>query len=367
MLPSGYIPATAQEALLQAYLGDHGVTTHDRRFRQALATLDDVDLQALTAGPTAPRTQQTLDELRDPSRRPLAPYGAPITDFQPDQPELPTATIVHNLRRSRKGAAGPSGLTADTLRLLLDDEETTTQLATVAQQLANAQVPTSIAAAIGFGRVVALRAIGDVLRHLVARSLAQQHATAIHTTCAPHQFALSTRAGTEAVVRAISVATQSNPQHTVLSVDGIGAYDTISRHSMLHGLMNVPIVNRCLPFVRMFYGQASQYIWRAALQAIQEQLHPNELLLAYLDDVYAVVPPTRVREVYDVMAHELHSLRPNMTLRSPVVYVNCWGNPTSQQQHLAEHTFHLHSAALDAADALQGPDWNPPTWLEILN
>ena len=168
---------------------------------------------------------------------------------------------MHNLRRSRKGAAGPSGLTADTLRLLLDDEETTTQLATVAQQLANAQVPTSIAAAIGFGRVVALRAIGDVLRHLVARSLAQQHATAIHTTCAPHQFALSTRAGTEAVVRAISVATQSNPQHTVLSVDGIGAYDTISRHSMLHGLMNVPIVNRCLPFVRMFYGQASQYIW----------------------------------------------------------------------------------------------------------
>ena len=40
------------------------------------------------------------------------------------------------------------------------------------------------------------------------------------------------------------------------------------------------------------------------------------------------------------------SLRPNMTLRSPVVYVNCWGNPSSQQQHLAERTFHLHSAAL---------------------
>ena len=290
---------------------------------------------------------------------------------------------MHNLRRSRKGAAGPSGLTADTLRLLLDDEETTTQLATVAQQLANAQVPTSIAAAIGFGRVVALRAIGDVLRHLVARSLAQQHATAIHTTCAPHQFALSTRAGTEAVVRAISVATQSNPQHTVLSVDGIGAYDTISRHSMLHGLMNVPIVNRCLPFVRMFYGQASQYIWhdrtghphlisqgeggeqgdplmpalfslgqRAALQAIQEQLHPNELLLAYLDDVYAVVPPTRVREVYDVMAHELHrhthaqlnsgktrvwnasgTLPPNMASLGPDVWV---GSPTlpSHQQGL---------------------------------
>jgi hypothetical protein len=42
---------------------------------------------------------------------------------------------------------------------------------------------------------------------------------------------------------------------------------------------------------------------RAALQAIQQQLQPDELLLAYLDDIYAVVPPTRVREVYDLMAH----------------------------------------------------------------
>ena len=47
----------------------------------------------------------------------------------------------------------------------------------------------------------------------------------------------------------------------------------------------------------VFLGQ------RAALQAIQQQLQPDELLLAYLDDIYAVVPPTRVRAVYDLMAH----------------------------------------------------------------
>ena len=46
---------------------------------------------------------------------------------------------------------------------------------------------------------------------------------------------------------------------------------------------------------------------RAALQAIQRRLNPTELLLAYLDDVYAVVSPDRVREVYDLMAHELHA------------------------------------------------------------
>ena len=100
--------------------------------------------QALTAGPTAPCTQQTLDELRDPSRRPAALYEPPddqITTFQPEQPaELPMATIIQNLRRSRKGAApGPSGLTADTLRLLLVDEPATHQLATVAQHVARAK------------------------------------------------------------------------------------------------------------------------------------------------------------------------------------------------------------------------------------
>ena len=46
---------------------------------------------------------------------------------------------------------------------------------------------------------------------------------------------------------------------------------------------------------------------KTALQAIQQQLHPRELLLAYLDDVYAVVQPDRVRAVYDIMAHHLHT------------------------------------------------------------
>ena len=78
--------------------------------------------------------------------------------------------------------------------------------------------------------------ICDALRRIVARNLVQQYATTIHTACAPHQFALSTRAGTVAVVRTISVASQSNPQHTVLSADGIGAYATISRNSMQQGL-----------------------------------------------------------------------------------------------------------------------------------
>ena len=306
--------------------------------------------QALTAGPTAPGTHGTLEELRDPARRPPEPYqplSPEVSNFQPDQPiQLPAHTIVHNLRKSKRGAApGPSGLTSDTLRLVLDDEEATQRLTAVAESLARADVPPSIIPCLGLGRMVALQKpngrvrgiiIGDVLRRLVSRSLAQTYAEAIHTACSPHQFALSTRAGTEAIIHTITAATQANPAHTVVSVDGIGAYDTISRESMLQGLMAVPAANRSLPFVRMFYGQPSEYVWhddqghdhiitqaeggeqgdpfmpalfslgqKGALQAIQRQLHPTELLLAFLDDIYAVVMPGRARTVYDITAHEL--------------------------------------------------------------
>ena len=113
--------------------------------------------------------------------------------------------ILTALRRSRKGAApGPSGLTADTLRLVLDDETTTALFVEVCQHLAQARVPLNIAQAIGLGRMVALTkpnggirglVIGDVLRRVIARCIAQVFATQFHAACAPHQFALSTRGG----------------------------------------------------------------------------------------------------------------------------------------------------------------------------
>ena len=46
---------------------------------------------------------------------------------------------------------------------------------------------------------------------------------------------------------------------------------------------------------------------RAAFRTMQQHLLPNEALLAFLDDVYVVVPPNRVRPVYDTLAHTLQS------------------------------------------------------------
>lgn len=306
--------------------------------------------QALTATPPAPGTAATLAQLRDPVRRPTEPYSAlpeEVQHFAPADPlHIPAERLLTALRRSRKGAApGPSGLTADTLRLVLDNEATTNLFVDVCQMLAQARIPPHIAKALGLGRMVALQkphggvrglVIGDVLRRVVSRSMAQLFASQFHTACSPHQFALSTRAGTGAIVHALTTTTEHNHASTILSIDGIGAYDTISRASMLQGLCNTPDANRCLPFVRLWYSSDSEYVWhdangqhhsvtqaeggeqgdpmmpalfslgqQPALQRVQAQLEPGETLYAFLDDIYAVVQPHRVRPVYDLLAHHL--------------------------------------------------------------
>ena len=55
--------------------------------------------------------------------------------------------------------------------------------------------------------------------------------------------------------------TDLHPDSTVLSVDGIGAFDLVSREAMLSGLRNMEGGDTLLPFVAQFYGRPSQYIW----------------------------------------------------------------------------------------------------------
>ena len=54
--------------------------------------------------------------------------------------------------------------------------------------------------------------------------------------------------------------TEMNPEATVTSIDGVSAYDLISKESMLTGLRNVMGGNAALPYVRLFYGRPSVYV-----------------------------------------------------------------------------------------------------------
>ena len=46
-----------------------------------------------------------------------------------------------------------------------------------------------------------------------------------------------------------------------MSIDGIGAFDVVSRQAMLEGLLTVERSDSAMPFVLQFCGSASSYLW----------------------------------------------------------------------------------------------------------
>ena len=329
-------------------------TSDDARARRATALVHLGELssaaRALTAEPLAPGNTDSLAELRDPARRPPVPY-APLADAtlhcRPHQPcPFPEVSFLDGLRSARRGsAAGPSGATNEHLRILLDDEEDARLLYGAASRLANATVPPVVLEGLRVGRLVALRkpngrvralVVGDVLRRLVGRVLAQHFAPHLQAACMPYQYGLSTRVGTEAVSRLLRAATEASPRATVLSADAVGAFDHVSRGSMLDALHGHPELQPLLPFARQFYASPSSYTWidddghahqvtqgeggeqgdplmpalyalaqHEALNDLQNQLRDGEAVFAFLDDVYVVALPERIRELYDLLAAAL--------------------------------------------------------------
>ena len=89
----------------------------------------------------------------------------------------------------------------------------------------------------------------------------KQFAEDFEQECSPFQYALSTRAGTDCVGHLLRAATDASPTTTVLSVDGIGAYDHVLRAAMLGRLECMPRAKAILPFVRLSYAQPFTYSW----------------------------------------------------------------------------------------------------------
>ena len=134
-------------------------------------------------------------------------------------------------------------------------------------------------------------------------------------------------------VRGLGLTTELSPRATVVSVDGIGAYDHISRAAMFEGLRRDNRLAGLIPFVRQFYGQESSYLFydsfpagrtmssrpkdaeggeqgdplmpglfavaiHPALVATQTELRGGERLYAFLDDEYLTCDPERVRATF---------------------------------------------------------------------
>ena len=112
----------------------------------------------------------------------------------------------------------------------------------VAATFAKADLAPALSKVLTTGTMVALQkddgdvrgiVAGETLRRLVARTLAQQFSEQLAEETGPFEFALSTRAGTEAVGHMVQAATDMDSELTVLTVDEIGAFDLMRRQSML--------------------------------------------------------------------------------------------------------------------------------------
>ena len=177
---------------------------------------------------------------------------------------------------------------------------------------------------------------GDTFRRVVARTMAQQVAEAAEEATAPFQYALQTRAGTECVSHIMQSLTDLDPRTTILSVDGVGAFDPISRNSMMQGLLHMEGGEKLLPFVRMFYSTPSTFLWEdeegtvhlipqgeggeqgdplmpmlfalgqhSSLVPVSDRLHHGERLCAFLDDLYVASNPERTVGCHQILGEEL--------------------------------------------------------------
>ena len=103
--------------------------------------------------------------------------------------------------------------------------------------------------------------VGDIFRRFVARTIAQQFRAKVEVATSPHQYALKTKAGCETVAHILQALTDFDGDATVVFVDGVGAFDLISRVSMMKGLRHAVDGESIIPFVRSLYGQPSTYHW----------------------------------------------------------------------------------------------------------
>ena len=135
---------------------------------------------------------------------------------------------------------------------------------------------------------------------------------------------------------ALQVLTEIDPRATVMSIDGISAFDLFSRQAMLQGLMDLDGGSSALSFVALFCGTPSSYLWEdycgrthtilqgeggeqgdavmpllfslsqhSTLAAMQAQMRDGEVLLIFHDGIHTVTMPERVGEVYALLAGPL--------------------------------------------------------------
>ena len=324
--------------------------TMDRRAEAALHKVRVGEVsrarQCLTGAMLAPGTEQTFFQMQ--GRRPQVEarvLSQEVQDFQPDiQLTIDRKMFVQCLKSAPRGSSpGPGGCTHEYLKILLDDIDTVELLLEAVASVARASIPTEVSRALMSARLTALSkpdggvrsiATGSSLRRLVARILARQYIKEFESEC------------TDCVGHFLRAATDSDSQATILSVDGVGAFDHVLRSTMLERLMRMPTARAMLPFVRLSYGTPSRYSWvdatgrqrfvtqaeggeqgdplmpllfsvgiHGALEEVASSMEHGEQLCAFLDDVYVVCAPQRVVPLFKLLSESLERIAASGSIR----------------------------------------------------
>ena len=267
--------------------------------------------RTLRSSSTSPRAREDLSEE--------------VRAFQLRAPfVLDQDTFLQCLRTAKRGAAGGS-LRDDSGTSSVPFGESTRFFHFVPCGRGVGERPNEVIRMLRMGRMTALQkprggvrgmVAGDIVRRLVSRAMAKQLGEAFEQGTAHIQCALSTRAGCECVSHVLQGLTDLDDRATVMSIDGIGAYDSISRRAMLEGLRSVSN-GVAVPFVHDISqgegGEQGDALMPAlfslgqhnALVAVAAELHPTEKLFAFLDDIYVVCAPDRVATIYSALQNNL--------------------------------------------------------------
>ena len=135
----------------------------------------------------------------------------------------------------------------------------------------------------------------------------------------PYQFALQTRAGTDALAHVLQVLSDFDEDLVITSIDGIGAFDHVRRAEFFKKLHQSETLQPLLPLVGMLYGSQSRFLWtddngkihdilqgeggeqgcplmpalfalalHGSLKLADEQLCADEHIMSFLDDFFFI-------------------------------------------------------------------------------
>jgi len=192
---------------------------------------------------------------------------------------LSRPVIVNSGALGRGSGQDRASMRCKHLSVLLDDEDTWDLFVPLAEAIPRADVPGEIAEALSFGRLTVVKVesgkvrgilAGAVMRQSTGRALAADFGEAILAARCPLKYALQSRAGTDAVGQALRLLTYAFLDLAVISFGGVGAFGHVPRGAMFRQLLAVLGLHSLLPYVRLWYGRQSRFLWTDDAGDVQE-------------------------------------------------------------------------------------------------